>query len=87
MEQKRSETIRLDYPAQLADKLLTEVTIRRPVMKDLRLNPVKSGEDLVGEMKLIGALCGLRLEEIEQLDSADYGRLTDIFVRFRTASK
>jgi hypothetical protein len=64
METKRSETITLDYPVQLADKLLTEVTMRRPTMKDLRLNPVKGESDLAGEMKLLGSLCGLRMEEI-----------------------
>jgi hypothetical protein len=86
-ELKRSETITLNFPVQLADRLLTEVTMRRPVMKDLRLNTIKNGEDLNGEMKLIGALCGLRMEEIELMDAADYGRLTDLFVRFRAASK
>lgn len=86
MEKPRSETIALDYPVQLADRLLTEVVMRRPAMKDLRRNPVKGAEDLTGEMKLIGALCGLRLEEIEEMDSADYERLTTAFTRFRSAS-
>jgi hypothetical protein len=87
MEPQRSETVTLEYPIQLHDKLLTEVTVRRPVMKDLRLNPIKGGDDLTGEMKLISALCGLRMEEIELMDSADYGRLADIVIRFRTPSK
>jgi hypothetical protein len=87
MEPNRSETITLEYPIQLADRLVTEVTIRRQTMKDLRLNPVKGSEDLTGEMKLIGVLCGLRLEEIDGMDAADYGRLIDAFQRFRSSSK
>jgi hypothetical protein len=87
MEGKRSETVTLEYPVQLADKLLTEITIRRPTMKDLRLNPVKGADDLPGEMKLIGVVCGLRLEEVDSIDAADYGRLTETFNRFRTSSK
>ena len=77
-------TIVLDFPVQLADRQLTEVTIRRPVMRDLRLNPVKGADDLTGEMKLLGSLCGLRMEEIEQMDMADYRRLTDAFGRFQS---
>jgi hypothetical protein len=61
--------------------------MRRPTMKDLRLNPVKGADDLTGEMKLIGNLCGLRLEEIELMDMADYRGLTDAFDRFRAPSR
>lgn len=82
----RSETITLEFPVQLADRMLTEVTMRRPTMKDLRQHPVAGVNDLTGELRLIGHLCGLRLEEIEQMDMADYRRLTDTFDRFRTAS-
>jgi hypothetical protein len=85
MNSQRFETIDLDFPVQLADRLLTEVTMRRPTMKDLRLNPIRAADDLGGEMKLLGCLCGLRMEEIEQLDMADYRRLTDTFDRFRTS--
>ena len=87
MDRRGAETVKLEHPIQLADKLLTDVTIRRPTMKDLRQNPVKGQEDLTGEMKLMGVLCGLRMEEIDGMDAADYGRLTDIFMRFRAASK
>jgi len=79
------ETITLHFPVRLADRNLTEVTMRRPTMGDLRRNPVNGPQDLAGEMKLLGVLCGLRLEEIEQMDMADYARLTAAFERFRTA--
>ncbi|MDR2573263.1 MAG: phage tail assembly protein [Desulfovibrio sp.] len=87
MEAKRSETVKLDYPIQLADKLLTEVTMRRPTMKDLREHPVKDGNDQDGEFRQFAALCGLRVEEMEGMDAADYARLQDVYVRFRTPAK
>ena len=83
----RSETIKLEFPIQLADRLLEEVTMRRPAMVDLRKNPVKGPGDIEGEMKQMGALCGLRLEEMDLMDAADYGRLQDVYVRFRTPAE
>jgi hypothetical protein len=83
----RSETIKLEIPIQLADRLLEEVTMRRPAMSDLRKHPVKGPGDIEGEMKQIGALCGLRLEEMDQMDAADYGRLQDAYLRFRTPTE
>ena len=83
----RSETVILDFPVQLADRRLEEVTIRRPTMADLRKYPLKGPGDIEGEMKQIGALCELRLEEMDMIDSADYTRLQDAYVRFRTPAE
>jgi len=83
---KRSETIKLEFPIQLADKLLEEVTMRRPTMSDLRKYRIKTTDDLEGEMKQLSALCSLRLEELDMMDAADYARLQDMYVRFRTPS-
>lgn len=82
-----SATIKLEFPIGLADRTLEEVTMRRPAMSDLRKHPVKGPGDIEGEMKQIGALCGLRLEEIDLMDAADYGRLQDAYVRFRTPAE
>jgi len=84
---KRSETIQLDYPITLADRVVEEVTMQRPSMKVLREHVVKGDQDITGEMKLLLALTELRMEELEEMDAADYARLQDIFIRFRTPSK
>ena len=83
----REETIVLDFPVQLADRVLEEVTMKRPNMKILKKYQVKGDKDVDGEMKLFCALTGLRMEELEELDAADYARLQEIYVRFRTPSK
>ncbi len=83
----RTETIKLEFPIQLADRLLEEVTMRRPTMLDLRKHPVSGPGDIGGEMKQLGALCDLRVEEMDLMDAADYGRLQDIYIRFRTPTE
>ncbi len=80
----KTETIKLEFPIQLADRLLEEVTMRRPTMLDLRKHPVKGIGDITGEMKQMCALTGLRLEEMDMMDSADYARLQEVYLRFRT---
>lgn len=87
MDKPRSETIVLEFPVQLADRTLTEVTMRRPTMKDLRQHRVKGPDDVDGEFRQFAALCGLRPEEMEGMDAADYSRLQDLYVRFRTPSE
>jgi hypothetical protein len=86
-EAKRSETIVLEYPIRLADRVVTEVTMRRPSMKDLRKYRVKGPDDVDGEFRQFAALCGLRPEEMEEMDSADYARFQNLYVRFRTPSE
>jgi hypothetical protein len=84
---KRSETLTLEFPIQLADRLLTEVTMRRPTMKDLRNHRIKGPDDTEGEFRQFAALCGLRPEEMEGMDAADYARFQNLYVRFRTPSE
>jgi len=87
MENVRSETLTLEYPIQMADRMLTEVTMRRPTMRDLRQHPIRNAEDYDGEFRQFAALCNLRVEEMEGMDAADYARLQSLYVRFRTPAK
>ena len=81
-------TIDLEFPVQLADRVMDHVIMRRPTMGDARKYPIKGREDIIGEMKLIAALCKLRLEEIDQVAQSDYeGRLVKAYLRFRAPSK
>jgi len=82
-----SETLELDYPVQLADRVLTEVTMRRPSMKDIRKHKITRDDDIDGELKMFADLCNLRVEELEAMDSADYTRLQRLYVRFRTPAE
>lgn len=83
----KAEKVPLDYPIQLADRKLAEVTMRRPTMRDIREHPVLGPHDVAGEMGLFAALTNTRVEEIEGMDSADYARLQDLYTRFRTPTE
>lgn len=74
----------LDFPVQLADRLLDKITLRRPTMKDLRVHPIKGQDDVAGEMRHFCALTGLKLDELDQLDVSDYQKLQETYVSFRT---
>jgi len=87
MEKERSKTIDLDFPVQLADRLLEKIAMRRPTMKELRTYRIKGSEDVDGEFALFCALTGLREEEMDGVDAADYARLQDVYVSFRTPTK
>lgn len=83
----RSAVVPLKYPVQLADRQLTEVTMRRPNMGDLLDHEPKTPEDVASELELIGILCGLKPTEMRLLDATDYARLQDQYVRFRAVPK
>ncbi|WP_165071065.1 phage tail assembly protein [Desulfovibrio sp. ZJ200] len=83
MSKPRTATIKLDYPVQLADRELTEVTMHRPSMGEIIDNPVRDALDMAGELKLYAVLCGLPEEDLRLLDSEDYARVQQQYLTFR----
>lgn len=79
----KTATITLEYPVQLADKMLEAVTMRRPTMGDVLDNPVKGELDFAGEMQLYATLCDLRTEDMRGLDPLDYQKLQKQYALFR----
>lgn len=86
-DDRKSATVQLAYPVTLADRELASVTMRRPTMGDLLDHEPQKPEDVKGEVRLIGILCGLKEEEIRLLDSTDYARLQKQYVQFRAVPK
>lgn len=80
-------TIKLDYPVQLADKLLTEVIMRRPNVGDLLDHPVRKDSSLADEVRMICSLTGLVEEDLRLIDAADYDKLQDQLALFRGLSR
>lgn len=79
---EKTAKITLEYPAQLADRTLSTLTMRRPTVGDMLDYPITSGS-LIEEAALIGALTGLRVEDLRELDMHDYERLQDQLLAFR----
>lgn len=82
----KERDIPLQYPVQLADRLLDTVTMRRPTIGDLLNYEPKNEADVAQEVKLLGQLCNLKKEEMLMLDATDYARLQAQYLRFRTVS-
>lgn len=63
---------------QVRDESITELPLRRPTAKDLRLVDSFGGQ-MVGMMiALIASLSGQTVEVIEKLDAEDFGDLSDV---------
>jgi hypothetical protein len=69
----RTITVKLDDPIVIAGKETAELTIRKPVVRDLRLS--NSGNELERSLKLIGDLAGLAPSELDQISLSDLGHI------------
>lgn len=76
-EIKIFRTIKLDYPIKDGEgKEITELHIRRAKAKDLRAAQSQRNE-ADQEFYLIGLLTGLVIEDVAELDIADYQKVQE----------
>ena len=79
-------TITMDFPVRLADRELTELTMRRPSLDD-EIKYVPTSRDakkqLEEEARYFAHLCGVSVEEIRKLDMEDYEKLQQQYLIFR----
>ena len=68
---EKTAKIALRYPAQLSDRTLSSITMRRPTVGDMLDYPIKNG-GLDEEAALVATLTGLRPEDLRELDMEDY---------------
>ena len=83
MDMSREAVIILDFPVQLADRKVTEVTMRRPVMRDLIKHNITQKSDLRDDVNFIADLCNMTIEEMEYFDASDFEKLQAQLLRFR----
>lgn len=81
-----SVSIVLEFPVQLADRKISEVTMRRPVMRDMLKHNISPQSGLAEDMALIADLCGLAVDDLESFDTMDYEQLQKQLLRFRGLS-
>lgn len=84
MNKQKTATIKLDFPVQLTDRTMNEVTMRRPTVGDLLRYPVRDNADLEGELTMLCHLCGIVPEDAQGMDAADYDALRNQYVFFRS---
>ncbi len=66
--------VKLDDPIIVSGKTTEEITIRKPVVRDLKMSN-SAGNELERSLKLIGDLAGLSPDEIEQLSLTDLEKI------------
>ena len=87
MDKRKEAVINLDFPVQLADRELTQVTMRRVTIKDMITHHMETGSGLAEEMELLCDLTGLNPSELERLDLVDYEKLQQQLLNFRGVGK
>ena len=82
------EKLKLDHPFTADGKTLTEVSIRRPKVKDIRsIDTVKDQGDLQQGLTMASLLTGLGLEALDEMDAGDFARVSEIVMSFLPTSK
>ena len=70
-------SIKLKHPVTVANNAISEVTIKRPTVKDLKAFDGSSG-DFIRMFNLMLCLTGLLAVEMEEIDAEDYMEMTDV---------
>jgi len=77
-------SVKLSEPIVVGGQKITEVTVRRPKVKDLRALDhldVKAN-DLTRGIEMAAILTGLTPETIDELDAADFAAISDVIAGF-----
>ena len=90
MTSPKTKTLRLNYPVTVEDRVVSEVTITRPKVKDLKamdaaLDGIK--DKLDQGIVMAATLTGLPPEVIEELDAEDFTKLSDEVAGFFPQAK
>ncbi|OOF53988.1 phage tail protein [Rodentibacter genomosp. 2] len=69
--------VALEFPIQDGEgKTITELTIRRPKVKDIR--KMRGSTDIEQSISLISIATGLVPEDVDELDIADFKRVSEV---------
>ena len=74
-------TIKLDFPIKIDGKDVSELSVRRPKVRD-QLAASKKTNEQKREIFLFANLCQLSPDDIQNLDMKDYGKIQKVYVDF-----
>lgn len=80
-------TIKLDHPIAVDGVEVTELTLRRPKVRDVRAADKSSGSDGAREIRLFANLCEQTPAAMEELDMADYLKIQEAYQDFLSPKK
>ena len=77
--------VRLVRPIRVEERMITEVTIRRPKVRDLRAMEKMREPDsteLDQGIAMAAALCDLPVEAMDEMDAADFASISEVLGSF-----
>ena len=80
-----SARVKLTRPLKIGEKIVTEVNIRRPKVRDLRaMEKMRQpgGTELDQGIAMAAALCDLPLEAMDEMDAADFAAISEVLGGF-----
>jgi hypothetical protein len=77
-----SVTIDLKYPIEVEGATLSQITMRRPKVRDQLTAMKAEGSEVDQELRLFAHLCEQSPQALEDLDLADYQQLQRTFTAF-----
>ena len=78
-------SVKLVRPIRVEERMITEVAIRRPKVRDLRaMEKLREpgGTDLDQGIAMAAALCDLPLVAMDEMDAADFAAVSEVLGAF-----
>jgi len=79
-------TVTFDYPVSIKGEEVTELTIRKPKMKDMLNGEKVQGSDIDKEMWMVSALTGATIDDLKNLDKDQYELIQEQWVKYAASS-
>ncbi|MEJ1939290.1 phage tail assembly protein [Nostoc sp. NIES-2111] len=80
-----TDRVTLVRPIKVEERMITEVTIRRPKVRDLRaMEKLREpgGTDLDQGIAMAAALCNLPLVAMDEMDAEDFAAISEVLGGF-----
>ncbi|WP_264707134.1 phage tail assembly protein [Wolbachia endosymbiont (group A) of Acrocera orbiculus] len=81
------QTIKLTEPIKIDGILISELTLRRPKVRDRLAIERMGNSDAEKEVALIANLASISREAVEELDLADYSKIQEVLQGFLSQQK
>ena len=79
--------IKLDHPITVDGAKVSEITLRRPTVRDMRVARNSGKDDASQEIALVANLATLAPADVEALDLADYAKVQKALAGFFGSSE
>lgn len=80
-----TDRVKLSHPLKVGEKTISEVTVRRPKVRDLRAME-EARKSRASEMEqgiaMAATLCDIPLSAMDDMDAADFAAVSEVIGRF-----